>query len=164
MRSPSFQILGEKNVPEEKIPIRLTEVATHFAQTRDELAALEPDDPHTAELAGAAKTALDAGRLAEADNLLDQAKEAELAAFRQAREFTENAQAAEDRHALNAAKLLAGRGSIALTQFATPTLHSNSRRPRIWSRRGIRTQPRIAFTARLTRFIGRLTSAATMPL
>src|SRR5215469_12098032 len=33
-----FKILGEQDVPEEKIPARLTEVATHFAQTRDALA------------------------------------------------------------------------------------------------------------------------------
>jgi hypothetical protein len=31
-----FKILGEQNVPEEKIPARLTEIATHFTQTRDE--------------------------------------------------------------------------------------------------------------------------------
>jgi hypothetical protein len=112
-----FKILGEQNVPEEKIPVRLTEIATHFAQTRDELASLEPDDPHAAELARTAKSALDAGRLTEADNLLNQAKEAELAAFKQARELKQKAQEAEDRHALNAAKLLAVRGNIALTQL-----------------------------------------------
>jgi tetratricopeptide (TPR) repeat protein len=115
-----FKILGEKNVPDENIPALLIEIATHFAQTRDELAALEPDDPHAAELTRSAKAALDAGRLTEADGLLDQAKEAELAAFRQAHEFKEKAQEAEDRHALNAAKLLAGRGSIALTQLRYP--------------------------------------------
>jgi tetratricopeptide (TPR) repeat protein len=112
-----FKILGEQNVPDEKIPARLIEIATHFAQTRDELAALEPDDPHAAELTRSAKSALDAGRLTEADGLLEQAKEVELAAFRQARELKEKAQAAEDRHAVNAAKLLAGRGNIALTQL-----------------------------------------------
>jgi tetratricopeptide (TPR) repeat protein len=63
---------------------------------------------------------LDSGRLAEADSMLDQAKEAELAAFRQARELKKKAQEAEDRHALNAAKLLAGRGNIALTQLRYP--------------------------------------------
>jgi hypothetical protein len=115
-----FKILGDQNVPEEKIRERLSEIATHFAQTRDELAALEPDDPHTAELTRLAKAALDAGRLTEADGLLDQAKEAELAASRQARELKEKAQEAEDRHALNAAKLLAGRGNIALTQLRYP--------------------------------------------
>jgi hypothetical protein len=82
-----FKILGETDVPEENIPVRLGEIASHFAQTRDELAALAPDDPHSAELARSAKSALDAGRLSDADGLLDQAKEAELAAFRQAREL-----------------------------------------------------------------------------
>jgi tetratricopeptide (TPR) repeat protein len=112
-----FKILGETDVPEEKIPARLVEIASHFAQTRDELAALAPDDPHAAELARSAKSALDTGRLAEADSLLDEAKEVELVAFRQARELKQKAQEAEDRHALNAAKLTAGRGSIALTQL-----------------------------------------------
>jgi hypothetical protein len=79
-----FKIAGEKNIPEEKIPARLVEIGSHFAQTRDELAALAPDDAHAAELARSAKSALDGGRPAEADNLLDQAKEAELAALRQA--------------------------------------------------------------------------------
>ena len=111
-----FKILGEQDVPEEKIATRLVEIATHFTQTRDALASLAPDDPHAAELARSAKTALDRGRLAEADGLLT-AKEAELAAFRQARELKQRAQEAEDRHALNAAKLIAGRGSIALTQL-----------------------------------------------
>lgn len=87
-----FKILGEQDVPEEKVPARLIEVANHFAQTRDELATLEPDDPHAAELARSAKEAFDSGRLTEADALLDQAKEGELAAFRQARELKQKAQ------------------------------------------------------------------------
>ena len=48
-----FKILGEQDVPEDKIQFRLIEVATHFGQTRDELAALVPDDPNAAELARA---------------------------------------------------------------------------------------------------------------
>jgi hypothetical protein len=120
-----FKILGEQNVPEKKIPARLVEIATHFAQTRSALAALTPDDPHAAELARSASSALDAGRLAEADNLLGQAKEMELAAFRQARELKQKAQEAEDQHALNAAKLAGGQGEIALTQlrFADAAQH-----------------------------------------
>jgi len=112
-----FKILGEQNVPEEKIPARLIEVATHFTQTRDAVAVLEPDDPHASELARAAKQALDSGRLAQADAMLDQAKDGELAALRQTRELKQRAQEAEDRHALNAAKLVGGRGDIALTQL-----------------------------------------------
>ena len=112
-----FKILGERNVPEEKIPAQLIEIATHFAQTRDELAALEPDDPQVAELAHSAKQALDAGHLTKADALLDRAKEAELSAFHQARKLALKAQEAADRHAVTAAKLLASRGNIALTQL-----------------------------------------------
>jgi hypothetical protein len=62
-----FKILDERDVPEEKIPARLIEVATHFAQTRDDLAALRPDNPHVAELARSAKEALDRGRLTEVE-------------------------------------------------------------------------------------------------
>src|SRR5437762_4565837 len=112
-----FRILCEQDVSEEKVPARLIEVAIHFAQTRDALVTLEPDDAHAAALARSAKQALDSGRLTEADALLDQAKEGELAALRQARELKQKAQEAEDRHALNAAKLLAGRGGIAMTQL-----------------------------------------------
>jgi tetratricopeptide (TPR) repeat protein len=112
-----FKILGEREVPEEKVPARLIEIATHFAQTRDQLAAIAPDDPHTAELARRAKEALDGGRLTEADALLDQAKEGELAVLRQARELKQKAQEAEDRHALNAVAFIASRGNIALTQL-----------------------------------------------
>jgi hypothetical protein len=91
-----FRILGNQDVPEEKVPARLVEVATHFAQTRDALAALEPDDAHAAALARSAKEALDNGRLTEADDLLDRAKEGELAALRQARELKQKAQEAEE--------------------------------------------------------------------
>jgi tetratricopeptide (TPR) repeat protein len=112
-----FKILGMQDVPEEQVPTRLIEIATHFAETRSQLAALEPDDPHAAELARSSQQALDAGRLAEADELLNRANDAELAASRQALELARKAQQAADHHALTAAKLLAGRGNIAMTQL-----------------------------------------------
>lgn len=127
-----FKTLGEKNVPEEKIPTRLIEIATdftktresltieivtHFTQTQHALAALDPDDPHAAELIDSAKQALNDGRLTEADALLNQAKEVEIANFRQARELVQKAHEIEERHALNAAKLFSDRGNIALTQL-----------------------------------------------
>jgi hypothetical protein len=55
-----FKILDEQNVPQKKIPVRLIDIATHFAQTRDELASLEPAEPQAAELARSAKDTLDA--------------------------------------------------------------------------------------------------------
>jgi hypothetical protein len=115
--SEFFKIVGEQNVPEDKVPTRLIEVATHFAQTRDVLAALEPDDPHAAELAQRAKQALDSGRLTEADALLDQAQETELAASRQADELEKKAREAKELHHLNAAMLVSSRGDIALTRL-----------------------------------------------
>jgi hypothetical protein len=148
-----FKILGEKNVSEEKIPARLIEIATQFAQTRDDLTALEPDDPHTAELTGSAKQALDSGRLTEADALLDQAKEGELAALRQARDLKQKAQEAEDRHALNAAKFLAARGNIALTKVNYFRQRSSSSVPRPWCHPGIRTREEIIFATKPVRSI-----------
>jgi len=112
-----FKILGEQNLPDEKVPVRLIEIATHFAATRDQLAALEPDDAHAAELAAQAKAALDKGQLTDADALLERAKELEAASFREARKLKQQAQEAEDRHALNMAKMEAGQGDIALTQL-----------------------------------------------
>jgi tetratricopeptide (TPR) repeat protein len=112
-----FEILGEQNIPEEKVPLRLTDIANQFAATRDQLAALEPDDPQAAELARQAKDALDNGLLAEADALLDRAKESETAALREARKLKQRAQEAEDRHALNLATMEASQGGIALTQL-----------------------------------------------
>jgi tetratricopeptide (TPR) repeat protein len=112
-----FKILGEQAVPDEKVPTRLIDIATHFAATRDQLAALEPDDPRAAELTTQAKGALDKGQLAEADALLGRAKELEAAALREARKLKQRAQEAEDRHALNLAKMEASQGDIALTQL-----------------------------------------------
>jgi tetratricopeptide (TPR) repeat protein len=112
-----LRILGKDDVPLEKLPERLTEIAQHFAQTRDTLAAIEPDDPYIIEIVGRATEALEAGRLSEADRLLDQANGAEMVALREAQELKKRAQEAEDRHALSAAKMLAGRGDIARTQL-----------------------------------------------
>jgi tetratricopeptide (TPR) repeat protein len=68
-------------------------------------------------LAKQAKDALDKGQLAEADALLGRAKESEAAAFREARKLKQRAQEAEDKHALNLAKMEASQGNIALTQL-----------------------------------------------
>ena len=67
------------------------------------LSAPEAEDSDVAALARSAQQAFENGRLAEADTLLDLAGKTELAA--------------KDRHALRAAKLIAGRGEIALKQL-----------------------------------------------
>ena len=111
-----------------------------------------------------AKQALDSGRLAAADGLLRQAKEGELAALRQARELKEKAQEAEDRHALNAAKMLAGRGNIALTQLRYADAAGHFKEAATLVPPGTRTRRRIIFTVKPMRFIARATSVATTPL
>jgi hypothetical protein len=73
-----FKILGNKNALDEQIPSQLIEIATHFTNTKNEISAFGPDDARVAELAHRAKQALNEGRLAESDRLLDEAKEAEL--------------------------------------------------------------------------------------
>jgi hypothetical protein len=60
---------------------------------------------------------VDNGRLAEVDALLDQARASEFGALLRARELRQRAQEAEDRHALNVARMIAGRGEIALTEL-----------------------------------------------
>ena len=72
-------------------------------EMRETLSAPAAKDSDVAELARSAQQAFENGRLAEADTLLDLAGKAELAA--------------KDRHALRAAKLIAGRGDIALRQL-----------------------------------------------
>jgi tetratricopeptide (TPR) repeat protein len=115
--SQFFKTLGEQNVPEDNLQARLIEIATQYAQTRDALAALKPKDPRAAELTQSAQQALDAGRPTEADAQLGQAKDIEKAALLQARELRQQAQEAEDQHALNLAKIEATQGGIALTQL-----------------------------------------------
>jgi len=115
-----FRIVGEQNVPEEKAQAKLIEIATHFAQTREALAALDPDDPRAAALTRQAREAFGAGRLTEADTLLEQAKELETAALGEARRLLQKAQEAVDRHALNLAKMEATQGDIAVTQVRYP--------------------------------------------
>ncbi|HME26730.1 MAG TPA: hypothetical protein VKI44_36300 [Acetobacteraceae bacterium] len=112
-----FRILGEQNVPEDKLTLRLVEIATHFSQTRSEMVALDPEDPGAAELVHQAQMALDAGRLNEAEGLLGRARALEMAAYRQALELRNKAQEAQERHALNGAKLLSSEGRIALTRL-----------------------------------------------
>jgi hypothetical protein len=100
-----FKIVGEQNVSDEKVPAKLIEIATHFALTHDALAALEPDDPHAAALTQQARKAFAAGRLTEADTLLERAKKLETAALGEARRLMQKAQEAIGRHALNLAKM-----------------------------------------------------------
>jgi hypothetical protein len=65
-----FQIIGEAQVPAEQQPARLAEIAEQYRQLRAQVAALPGDAPEVARLKDAARAALDAGRLQQADDLL----------------------------------------------------------------------------------------------
>ncbi len=112
-----FKTLGERNVSDENVPARLIEIATQFARARVELGPLDPSDPHAADLARQVKRALEAGELTKAETLLEQAKDSERAALREARQLIQKAEQAVDRHALNLAKMESSQGDIALTQL-----------------------------------------------
>ena len=87
------------------VTVPLVEDATQARETPTAPAAKDPaaKDSDVAALARSAQQAFENGRLAEADTLFELAGKAELAA--------------KDRHALRAAKLIAGRGEIALKQL-----------------------------------------------
>ncbi len=98
------------------VPVFKNEETLKNEETHEALSAPDAKDKNSAELTRSAQQALNGGRLAEADALLEQAKDAEFAALRQARELEQQAREAQERYALNAAKLLAGRGDIAVMQ------------------------------------------------
>lgn len=111
-----FKIVGEQNVPDERVPAKLVEIATHFAQTREVLAALAPEDAQTSLLAKQAREAFDAGRLAEADALLARANELETASLDEARNMLRKEQEVVDRRTLRLMDMEVTQGNIALTQ------------------------------------------------
>jgi tetratricopeptide (TPR) repeat protein len=112
-----FETLREQDVPPERLKAKLTEIASRFEETRQRLAALDPDDPATKALWDQAQIELDKGRPDAASALLQRAEEAELAAVAQARAIAQQATAAADARQLNAAKWREGRGDVALTQL-----------------------------------------------
>ena len=87
-----FQIIGEAQVPPEQQPARLVEIATQWRQLRAQVAPEPGDAPEVARLKGAARAALDAGRLEEADDLLQQVGAAQDAVLEQQRRDIERQQ------------------------------------------------------------------------
>jgi tetratricopeptide (TPR) repeat protein len=105
-----LQTLGEQNVPLEKIPAKLNEIATQAVATRQRLALLDPDDPAIMRLVDQAKAELDKGHSNKASAFLQQAEEADLAAAQQL-------SAALNARQLHAARMRESLGDVALTQL-----------------------------------------------
>jgi tetratricopeptide (TPR) repeat protein len=99
----ALSILGEKDVPPERLAAKLVEIAERFKDLQTSASTQPGDDPRIAALRADAQKAIDAGELAKADMLLA-AVETE-----QRRDL--------DRLAVNAANTSARRGQIALTQL-----------------------------------------------
>jgi tetratricopeptide (TPR) repeat protein len=112
-----LKVLGEQDVRLEKLPQKLAEVTAQYKQAMDRLAALQPEDPVTQDLVARAKAAIKGGHLDEADQLLGQAEQADVAAAHQAQQLAQQAQAAADRRLLHAADARGARGDIAMTEL-----------------------------------------------
>jgi hypothetical protein len=99
----ALNILGEKDVPPERLAAKLVEIAERFKDLQTSALAQPGDDPRIAALKADAQKAIDAGELAKADMLLAEVE------TEQRRDL--------DRLAVNAADTSARRGQIALTQL-----------------------------------------------
>ena len=110
-----LRIIGQQDVPLEKLPQKLAEVAEQYKSAMERLASLDPQDPMTRDLIGRAAAAIKAGHLDDADQLVSQAEQAEIAAAHQAQQLAQQALAAADQRLLRAAHDRGVRGDIAMT-------------------------------------------------
>jgi tetratricopeptide (TPR) repeat protein len=99
----SLGILGENDIPPERLAAKLVEIAERFRDLQATASAQPGDDPKIAALKDEAQKAIDAGELAKADALLADVETEQRRAL--------------DRLAVNAAETSARRGEIALTRL-----------------------------------------------
>src|SRR3954470_6669006 len=99
----ALDILGEANIPPERLPAKLVEIAERFKALQATAAAQPGDDPKITALKAEAQTAISVGDFAKADQLLAEVEQLQTAAL--------------DRLALNAAETSAQRGQVALTRL-----------------------------------------------
>src|SRR5262249_55057167 len=96
-------ILGENDIPPERLAGKLVEIAKRFKELQTTASAQPGDDPKIAALKTDAQKAIEAGELAKADALLANVETEQRRAL--------------DRFAVNAAETSARRGEIALTRL-----------------------------------------------
>jgi tetratricopeptide (TPR) repeat protein len=96
-------ILGENDIPPERLSAKLVEIAERFKELQATASAQPGDDPKIAALKTKAQKAIEAGQLAEADALLADVETEQRRSL--------------DRLAVNAAETSARRGEIALTRL-----------------------------------------------
>jgi tetratricopeptide (TPR) repeat protein len=96
-------ILGENDIPPERLAAKLVEIAQRFKALQETASAQPGDDPKIAALKSDAQKAIDAGELAKADALLADVETEQRRSL--------------DRLAVNAAETSARRGDIALARL-----------------------------------------------
>ena len=111
-----LRIVGEEDVPLERLSETLNRVAGDYKRLQAQAGVLNPDNPVARGLVERAKTAITAGRLPEARQLLAQARQAQVAAGQEARRLRVQAQVAEDAQLLGAAESAATEGGVAMTE------------------------------------------------
>jgi hypothetical protein len=110
-----FRILGQRDVPLEKLPETLTQIATRHREMLVRLAALDPEDPGVREQVEEARVAIKAGDYDRADRLLSEAENSDLAAFRMAQELARQAQESAEKRQVSAAAMPPISGAIIST-------------------------------------------------
>jgi tetratricopeptide (TPR) repeat protein len=96
-------ILGESDIPPERLAAKLVEIAERFKELQTTASAQPGDDPKIAALKTKAQKSIEAGQLAEADGMLADVETEQRRSL--------------DRLAVNAAETSARRGDIALTRL-----------------------------------------------
>jgi tetratricopeptide (TPR) repeat protein len=99
----ALSILGENDIPAERLAAKLVEIAGRFKELQATTSAQPGDDPKVAALKSDAQKAIDAGELAKADAVLADVETEQRRAL--------------DRLAVNAAETSARRGEISLARL-----------------------------------------------
>jgi tetratricopeptide (TPR) repeat protein len=102
----ALEILGEANVPPERLAAKLVDIAQRFKELKTAAAAQPGDDANITALKAEAQKAIQDGELAKADEILAAIEKIQTEAL--------------DRLALNAAQTTAQRGDVALTRLRYP--------------------------------------------
>lgn len=111
-----LRILDRRDVPLENLPRELVEVAIRFQRLQMQLAARKPQNPFAGSLIEQALAAITAGDFAKAHQLFAQAKQAQIAAAKQARDLAQGALEAEVQQ-LDAAASSAAEGDLSMIEL-----------------------------------------------
>jgi hypothetical protein len=115
-----LRIVGEQDVPLERLSETLTRVANDYKRLQAQAAALNPDSPTARKLVEQARAEIDAGHFPAAHRHLAEATQAQIAAAQQVRQVSEQAHAAEEAQLLGAAASTVAEGDLTLTEGRYP--------------------------------------------